>query len=463
MKNLYKISAYFIVGLTILVSTACEDYLDLKPTDSLISANAITDRKTANAAVIGAYSALKSYSTGSYLQLGILPGDNVSFGGSQTLNIELDNHAFSVSNPAIVSAYRANYQMINRCNWIISELPKISDSDFTSAEKDHLLGEAYFIRAFAYFNLARSWGGVQLQLQPTLDLKSIGSIKRSTQKETYDQVIDDLQIAENLLQDDQTTRNRARKSVAKAMLARVYLYAGEWEKAEEYATQVIESPQYELVYPYHAFFKGPFLTKESVFEITATHNDQNSGWRLWYPSSVVKGGSYEYQPTSDLLEKLLDPTIAGGRSALIDSISDNSNIYYGVLYHTTQATPDFAASTDPAYVIRLAELYLIRAEARAKKQNPDIPGAIEDLNIIRKRADAVLYPEKESDLQNIILAIEEERRLEFAFEGHRWYDLVRTERAKEVLGVEKSYWLFPIPNADVLADPDLEGENNPNY
>src|SRR5699024_9097177 len=216
-------------------------------------------------------------------------------------------------------------------------------------------------------------------------------------------------------------------------------------------------------YPYHAFFKGPFLTKESVFEITATHNDQNSGWRLWYPSSVVKGGSYEYQPTSDLLEKLLDPTIAGGRSALIDSISDNSNIYYGVLYHTTQATPDFAASTDPAYVIRLAELYLIRAEARAKKQNPDIPGAIEDLNIIRKRADAVLYPEKESDLQNIILAIEEERRLEFAFEGHRWYDLVRTERAKEVLGVEKSYWLFPIPNADVLADPDLEGENNPNY
>lgn len=463
MKNIYQISTAVFAFITVLVSTACDDYLDLKPTDSLISANAITDQKTANAAVIGAYSALKSYSTGSYLQLGVLPGDNVTFGGSQTLNIELDNHAFSVSNPAIVGAYRANYQMINRCNWIISEIPKISDPGFASAEKDVLLGEAYFIRAFAYFNLARSWGGMQLQLEPTLDLKSIGSVKRSTQQETYDQVIADLQQAERLLPDDGVTRNRAQKSAARALLARVYLYAGEWEQAEEYATQVIENPKYELVYPYHAFFKGPFLSKESVFEITATSHDPNSGWRLWYPSSVVKGGSYEYQPAPAIVKKLSDPAVGGGRKVLLDSTTENSTIYYSVLYHTTQTTADFSANTDPAYVIRLAELYLIRAEARAKKVNPDIAGAIRDLNVIRERADADLLSETESDPQNVVFAIEEERRLEFAFEGHRWYDLVRTGRAKEVLGVEESYWLFPIPNADVLADPDLEGENNPNY
>src|SRR5690625_4705595 len=217
MKTLYKISTRLIFLLVILAHTACEDFLDLKPSDSLISANAITDRKTANAAVIGAYSALKSYSTGSYLQLGVVPGDNVTFGGSQTLNIELDNHAFSLSNPAIVNAYRTNYQIINRCNWIISEIPKISDPDFSEEEKDKLLGEAHFIRAFAFFNLGRSCGGVQLQLQPTVDLNSIGSIKRSSLQETYDQVIEDLEIAENLLSDDQSTRNRAQKSTARAL------------------------------------------------------------------------------------------------------------------------------------------------------------------------------------------------------------------------------------------------------
>lgn len=463
MKTLYKISTRFIFFLVVLTYTACDDFLDLSPTDSLISGNAITDQKTAHAAVIGAYSAVKSYSTGSYLQLGVLPGDNVTFGGSQTLNIELDNHAFSVSNPAIVNAYRTNYQIINRCNWIISEIPKISEPGFSEEEKDVLLGEAHFIRAFAYFNLGRSWGGVQLQLEPTTDLNSIGSIKRSTQEETYDQVIEDLEIAENLLPEDSSTRNRAQKSVARALLSRVYLYTGEWDKAEEYATLVIDNPKYELVYPYGEFFKGPFLSKESVFEITATHNDQNSGWRLWYPSSVAKGGSYEYQPTREIVEKLLDPAIGGNRKVLVESTQDESQIYYGVLYHTTHATSDYAANTDPAYVIRLAELYLNRAEARAKKRGPDLAGAIEDLNIIRKRADAELFSEKESSAEKVILAIEEERRLEFVFEGHRWYDLVRTGRARDVLGVEQNYWLFPIPNADILADPDLEGENNPNY
>ncbi|KAA6310106.1 RagB/SusD family nutrient uptake outer membrane protein [termite gut metagenome] len=117
-------------------------------------------------------------------------------------------------------------------------------------------------------------------------------------------------------------------------------------------------------------------------------------------------------------------------------------------------------STDPAYVIRIAELYLIRAEARAKKVSADLSGAIADLNAIRQRADLAPFPST-SNVQAVILAIEEERRIEFAFEAHRWYDLVRTERVKEVLGVEKNYWLFPIPQADILSDPDIE--QNPGY
>jgi hypothetical protein len=112
------------------------------------------------------------------------------------------------------------------------------------------------------------------------------------------------------------------------------------------------------------------------------------------------------------------------------------------------------------YAIRLAELYLIRAEARIKKASPDVGGALADLNEVRRRAGV---PDVESgDRDEIIQAIEDENSLEFAFESHRWFDLVRTKRAGDVLGItDANYWLFPLPASDILSDPDVE--QNPGY
>jgi hypothetical protein len=461
MKNIFNKYILHTLLISFLVGvTACESFLDLKPTNALLADNAVYDAKTARALVNSAYSSLKSYNSGGLyppaITLGVLPADNVFFGGSQSQNIELDNNAFTVTNSAIVGAYSSNYSIINIVNWAISEIPKIKDdSGFADGEADKLVGEACFIRAFAYFNLARSWGGVQLQLNPTTDLSSLGSIPRISQDDTYKQILHDLTTAENLLPaDDNATRNKVQRSIVKAFRAKVHLYAKQFDQAESYATEVITNPKYELVKPYSAFFQEPFLTKESVFEISATTNNSGTSGSAWFPASGTPRGSYEFRPTNEIITLLNDPAKGGTRNSLIVTRGSDT---YGNLYHTT------SPNINPAYVIRIADLYLIRSEARLRKATPDYEGAIADLNAVRDRAEAELFPQGSTDKNLILQAVWDERRLEFAFEADRWYDLVRTEQAEEVLGVSKNFWLFPIPQADVLADPDLNGENNPGY
>src|SRR5690606_16565615 len=130
---------------------------------------------------------------------------------------------------------------------------------------------------------------------------------------------------------------------------------------------------------------------------------------------------------------------------------DNQNRWYGNLYYRSPAT-------DPTYILRIAELYLIRAEANAHLDQ--IENSKEDLNKIRNRAQ--LEPASFNTKEEALIAIENERRLEFALEGHRWFDLVRTDRAKAVLGFTEDYkLLLPIPYSQILADPVLK--QNPGY
>jgi hypothetical protein len=230
----------------------------------------------------------------------------------------------------------------------------------------------------------------------------------------------------------------------------LHLYREQWEDAERYATQVINNAKYALVKPFNTFFTAPFLSEESIFELTFTLNDRNSYWNLWYPSSL--GGQYTLKPSQKVVELLENPNIGGNRNS---TIAGSGNNVYGVLYNTV------GQNTDPSYVIRLAELYLIRAEARAKKSAADLTGAVSDLNEIRRRADVPDWTNT-SNKDEIIRAIEDENSVEFAFEPHRWFDLVRTKRVGDVLGITNTnFWLFPIPQSDILSDPDVN--QNPGY
>jgi tetratricopeptide (TPR) repeat protein len=428
---------------------SCESFLTLTPDNAVPDGNpTISSAGTLRAAIIGAYNELQGYS-GNLTTLATASGDNAVANGSVSSYFQLNQHAVPTDHSIVVSTYRSIYRAVNITNTIIASVRAISDPQLSDAERNQILGEAYFLRALGYFDLVRGWGGVQVQTLPTDNLEVIKGIRRSSPEETYNQALADLVEAEKLLPDDAATRNRAQKSTAKALRARLYLYREQWDDAERYASEVIASDKYELVKPYKSFFTAPYLSKESVFELTHSQNDKNGYWSTWLPSAL--GGSHSLKPSDGIVEKLNNPAIGGSRSALIDG---TGYTLHAALYNNT-------AGTGPLYVIRIAELYLIRAEARAKKAAPDLAGAVEDLNAVRERADVPRW-EDLADRGKIIEAIEEENNVEFAFEAHRWFDLVRTKRAGEVLGVTNTnFWLYPIPQSDIFSDPDAE--KNPGY
>ena len=184
-----------------------------------------------------------------------------------------------------------------------------------------------------------------------------------------------------------------------------------------------------------------------------TTSDKSSHYYYWLASA--NGGRHEWAPSDSIVTLLGNSSIGGTRKALYKDLSTTTNpkFYVGYLYWRT-------TGDDPTYILRIAEQYLIRAEARAKKSTPDLSGALSDLNAIRSRA--TIPTLSGVTLADVILAIERENRVEFAFEGHRWFDLTRTKRAGAVLGVtDTRKWIFPIPYNDLQADKDLI--QNPSY
>ncbi|WP_257883310.1 RagB/SusD family nutrient uptake outer membrane protein [Hymenobacter sp. DG01] len=449
-SSLYHLLFAAVLGAATLSFSACNDLLDPTPVQQLPDDQAITDASSARSATIGVYDRVQAYYQLNWPVLGFLPGENVRFNGTLNQFLQIDQNQLSADNVLITEAWTQMYQAVNGANNVLAALPGLSDPLLTATEKNQLLGEAYFLRALVYFDLGRGWGGVPLVLTPTRTKENGRGIRRSTLAQTYDQVLADLTQAEALLP-EAATRNRAVKAAARALRARLHLYRQQWTEAETYATQVISSGNYGLVTPYRAISTAPFLSRESVFELTFSNSDANTMWNNWFPSAL--GGQFNFQPVPAAIALLNDPTVGGNRSALLaTTVIAGSNVTYGNLYSRS------AQRDDPSYVLRLAEQYLIRAEARAKQGK--LTDALADLNAVRARAGVPASTAATADA--LLLAIENERRVEFAFEADRWFDLVRTGRAGAVLGVtDQRRWLFPLPFNDLVADPDLE--QNPGY
>lgn len=449
-KTLYHLLFAAQVLAASLSLTACQDLLDPTPVQQLPDDKAITDAGSARSATIGVYDRVQAYYQLNWPVLGFLPGENVRFNGTLNQFLQIDQNQLSADNVLITEAWTQMYQAINGANNVLAGVPGVNDPRLTAAEKSQLLGEAYFLRALVYFDLARGWGGVPLVLTPTRTKENGQGIGRSTQAQTYDQVLADLTQAEALLPEG-TTRNRAVQTTARALRARLHLYRQQWAEAEAYATQVIGSSNYSLVTPYRAISTAPFLSRESIFELTFSNSDANSMWNNWFPSAL--GGQFNFQPVPAAITLLNDPTMGGTRSALLATTTiAGSPVTYGNLYSRS------AQRDDPSYVLRLAEQYLIRAEARAKQGK--LTAALADLNAVRSRAG--VPASTAATAEQLLLAIENERRVEFAFEADRWFDLVRTGRAGAVLGVtDQRRWLFPLPFNDLVVDPSLT--QNPGY
>lgn len=448
-----------IILVAVITSlSSCKKLLDTTPVNAVSDEQPIFDKASGETALRGVYRQLASsgYYGETYVTLGYFPsGDikNLTTGGAANLvniNYRADDVTFN-------TAWTAIYTTINRANHVISKVPAVQDPALTPALRDQYVGEAKFIRALAYFDLARAWGGVQLVLEPTTSLQNRPVLKRSTLEQTYAQIFADLKDAEQLLPDG-VNRIRATKRTAWALRARYHLYRKEWALAEEYATKLISlTADYKLLKPYSAWFANDVIgTSESVFELEySAINPSTIRSQMQHPTN---GGTYRYAPTDKFVQLLNDPLVSGGRKTLIGSVTQGgTTIWFGNLYYRRNAT-------DPAYIFRIAELYLIRAEARAQLNNVD--GSRDDLNEIRKRADVPVSGA--ANKEELLLAIENERRIEFAFEAHRWFDLARTGRAKAVLEaldpntkVEPYELVFPIPITQIQLDKDLE--QNPDY
>ncbi len=440
--------------LLLLTVSSCQQFLDVKPLESISDAETITDQNSALTALRGVYSALASsdYYGTSFQSIGYLSGDNVQWTGSQSQVQEFINHKVNADNATMAGVWIAIYRTINRANNVLAKVPTVTDPLLTTALKNQYLGEAYAIRALAYFDLARTFGGVPLITSPTVKPTDNSGIKRSTQAETYAQVIKDLDAAEPLLPAT-VDRFRVTQKTVYALKSRYYLYQKDYAKAEDYATRLIsDATNYKLAKPYGAFFQSDARgTPESVFEIFYNGTTEvNAHRNQWQPQTT--GGTRQWAPNDALVALLNNPAIGGNRNALV--AKDNQNRWYGNLYYRNPAS-------DPSYIFRIAEAYLIRAEARARQDK--LPDALTDINAVRDRAGlTALTTATTATKDAVLLAVENERRVEFALEPHRWFDLVRTGRANDVLNVtDPNRYVLPIPVQQLLSDPVLT--QNPGY
>jgi len=344
------------------------------------------------------------------------------------------------------------YNIIFQANNIIEGLA--SSANVSPAIKEQIEGEAKFIRAFCHFYLVNMFGEVPLVI--TTDYTKNATLQRASKTELYQQIVQDLTEAKLLLKQNypSTARVRPNRSTASALLARVYLYMGEWMKAETEASAVINAGLYTMV----SNTGNVFLinSNETIWQLMPTSTTANT-WEgnIFIPAA---GTAPAYPMTASLANAF--------------SVTDNRKTNWtktvtvaGVTYvHPFKYKVKTATTLSEYYVVlRLAEQYLIRAEARARLNNSDAAKA--DLNIVRNRAG--LANTTANDVASLLLTIENERRLElFAEWGHRWFDLKRTGRANAVLGLVKPSWqptdtLYPIPALEILRNSSLT--QNPGY
>ncbi|MFY9464349.1 MAG: RagB/SusD family nutrient uptake outer membrane protein, partial [Sediminibacterium sp.] len=354
---------------------------------------------------------------------------------------------------AISSMWLSCYTIIYNANAILEGLD--ASGNITIAMKRQLRGEALFIRAFVHFYLVNLFGDVPLVL--TTDVRQTATIGRTPVASVYERIVTDLLESKSLLSEGYSNSNNERVRVnrfaASAFLARVYLYTGAWQSAIEAADAVIDnSGLYELSADLNTvFYKN---SKEAVWQFYSFGGDGHTT-----VGAALVPASATSIPNYTMTDYLMNTFESGDQRATtwVATSTSNSQVYYRP-YKYRQRVATTGATGEYDMVLRLAEQYLIRAEAKA--QLNDIAGAQEDLNKIRNRAG--LLNTSASDKDALLAAIEKERQVELFVEwGHRWLDLKRTRRIDAILSPIKSGWqsarqLFPLPAVELSKNPALE-------
>ncbi len=414
------------------VLSSCNDMLDLQPMDSIPEELAIRNETDLKNAILGCYDAMQS---DSYYGRGLLifneiGTDNAYNGGSIIEFGQINNNNVLADNSYLDGLWAAPYIAINRCNTAIYYLENL---DLSEDKKNTYLAEILFIRALNYYNLTRLFKDVPLKLEPTFSEGDL-NIPLSTQSVIYAQIMADLDFANTKIKN--TNPFTATDLAVKTILAKIHLELGNYNNAINYADSVIASNK-KLVDNYSSLYNTEGNT-ESIFELSYTDiiSDKNRLAEYCFPSELK--GRYEIAPETNLLNSFEPDDI---RRSVFLGPTPYCNKYENI-----------TGGSDNVYIFRLAELYLLRAEARAM-QNGNITFIRNDINTIRNRAGLdSIFGNSYSELLTII---EEERRHEFAFEGHRWFDLIRTGKADDILGITEDKYYFPIPISEVNSNDEI--------
>ncbi len=443
-----------VLTILLLALTSCELGFDVKPKMLISDDIAFSTKENVYSALIGCYDALQfqHYYGRNLIIIGDLASDNSVASGTKIEYYSVDENNLLSDNILVEGVWGDIYSAINRVNYMLFKLAEV---DFlTETEMKDYTGQLKFLRALHYFNLVRLYGDIPLKTQPTTDAEEDNSLPRTPVALVYDQIISDLEYAESNIQN--VKPEEATVISAKALLASVYLTRNEYVNAELYSSQVISENDYLEVRYASLFGNAPEPSKEILFYIPFNPSDKNRLAEYHYPNPL--GGRYENSPSSKLVGMI---ETQDARKNLIASLYQGATLSQDK-YYTTKY-PDLSTGSDKVIVLRNAEMYLIRAEANYHIDSvANLTSILADINAIRNRAN--LPSVDETSYQSLIQLIDKEKQIEFAFEGKRWFDLIRTGKAVGTIpSVTQNYqMLFPIPQSEIIANPyiDFDDQND---
>lgn len=477
MKNILKTTYLTVIVCLLLLSvTSCEDFLEAPLPPEKITADKVFGTPGAiEMAMLGVYrNASIYYGSGQLAYREDQLADNLCANPPLSSDIMSTSQYDASNSSSLSNTWSGPYAAIFQANNMLVNLA-IATAHITDEQRDQYKAQTLFLRALMYFELVKLYGDVPLILEPD---PTVSKTKARTPKaEVYVSIIADLKEVLGLLPATNIpgldARRCANKYVAEALLARVYLSMGDYANAETAATDVINSSNYSLETDLDAVLMR--RSAEIIFGIDgALLQAPNNCWfygsmgmPIFYPGFPMPN-MYAYSGWGCLTKSAIDEYEADDqRFATWFSYSREKNVFSVKYKYNYFFQEEADADPQDFCVLRLSEMYLIRAEAKARKSSPDLQGAAEDLNQVRTKHGGL--PGITAGSQSEMLtALEHENRVEFMCEGHRWYDLVRTNRADAVLSQldYKTGWaahkvLLPVPAKELINNTSLV--QNPGY
>ncbi|NJC25344.1 RagB/SusD family nutrient uptake outer membrane protein [Neolewinella antarctica] len=470
MKTFFNI-IFLGVATCILLPSCSDEFLEQTPEQSLSVDNAVVDLISLTAAVNGVYSNMQDANVYGW-DLPLIPdlrADNV-YVSQQNAGRFIDFGDFELTDQSgrPEDEWTDMYEIIVNTSNIINRVPAATFLPREQEGADQLLGESYALRGLTYWNLLRMFAppytnnGGDSPGVPITNEGTTGEIiapSRESVAVGYQQVISDLITGIDLM----TTNDDGRlgKSAAQGFLAKVYLYQEDWVNAETQATFVISDDKYSL-YPDSSAWFGSYGSNFGTEDLFALQNLPADNFGVNSIGGIMDQNGYgDILGTQDLYD--VYSTSDYRRSAMVfgDRVDGESGVYF-----LSPKYPKGELGEDYIKILRLSDVYLIRAEARAETGNED--GAREDLNDVASRRD-IEYEDSADSGDDLIEAIILERRKELAFEGDRVFDLMRHKRTwtkfrsfeDEVISWDNDQLINPIPRAEINVNPNIT--QNPGY